>query len=108
MAQKIITQLVDDIDGKELHDGEGETITFALDGTTYEIDLSLKNADTFRGLFQDYIANGRRVGRKAGSGSKRSGSSNTREIREWAQQQGLDVPARGRLPKAVTDAWEAR
>lgn len=58
MAQKVITQLVDDLDGKVLADGEGETVRFMLDGDNYEIDLSKKNADKFRGLFQDYIAAG--------------------------------------------------
>lgn len=40
MAQRVLTQLVDDIDGTELEDGQGETVTFALDGSNYEIDLS--------------------------------------------------------------------
>jgi hypothetical protein len=44
MAQRVITQLVDDIDGKEIAEGAGETVSFALDGVSYEIDLSSKNA----------------------------------------------------------------
>jgi hypothetical protein len=30
------------------------------------------------------------------------------ELRAWARRNGLDVPARGRIPRAVVDAWEAR
>jgi hypothetical protein len=106
MAQKVITQLVDDIDGKVLTDGEGETVAFGLDGTTYEIDLS-KNADKLRGLFQDYIAAGRKTGGKRTSRSS-SSRSNAAEIRAWAKDKGMEVPDRGRIPADVRDAWDAR
>jgi hypothetical protein len=107
MAQKVITQLVDDIDGKELKEGQGETVTFALDGTTYEIDLSNKNADAMRGAFQDYIAAGRKVSKASGSKRKAAGSSNAAEVRAWAISNGHDVPERGRIPAAVREAFEA-
>ena len=111
MAQKVITQLVDDIDGKELKDGEGETVSFMLDGTTYEIDLSLKNADKFRGVFQDYIAAGRKVGRTSGAlltKSSQKRMNDAADIRAWAKDQGIDVPDRGRIPADVRAKWEAR
>ena len=47
MAQKVQVLLVDDLDGGEA----SETVTFALDGTSYEIDLSGKNADELRDVF---------------------------------------------------------
>lgn len=109
MAQKTIIQLVDDVDGKELKPGEGETISFALDGTGYEIDLSLKNADKFRGVLQDYIAAGRKVtgsrGRAKAMNNIKQG--NAKLIREWAQAQGLDVPTRGRIPSGVREQYDA-
>lgn len=105
MAQKVITQLVDDIDGQVLADGEGETVTFALDGTTYEIDLSKKNADKMRGVLQDYIAAGRKTGGKR-SRAKQTGPA-AADIREWAKQNGHDVPDRGRIPQEVRDAYDA-
>lgn len=109
MAQKVITQLVDDIDGKELKEGEGETVTFALDGAQYELDLSKKNADTFRGLFQDYIAAGRKVtgGRGKAARKTQSGPS-AAEIRDWARSNGHEVPDRGRIPESVREAFDAR
>lgn len=109
MSQKTIIQLVDDIDGRELNPGEGETVTFALDGTTYELDLSAKNADKFRGVFQDYIAAGRKVTGSRGNSSrtKSNSSGDAKAIREWAQAQGLDVPARGRIPAPVREQYEA-
>lgn len=65
MAQKVLIQLVSDMTGEAIADGKGETVTFALDGTSYELDLTSKEADKFRGLFQDYIAVARKVGRTA-------------------------------------------
>lgn len=109
MAQKVITQLVDDMDGKELKDGEGETVSFALDGKSYELDLSKKNADKFRGLFQDYIAAGRKVTGKPGRSSRSTASGpSASEIREWAKQNGHEVPERGRIPQSVRDAFDAK
>ena len=111
MVQRVITQLVDDIDGKELTEGKGETVAFAIDGTSYEIDLSNKNADAFRGLFQDYIAAGRKVGRKQGSKARSSTSStgaggpSAAEIRDWARSNGMQVPDRGRIPSEVREAY---
>lgn len=46
VAQKVQVLLVDDLDGGEAD----ETVTFALDGKTYEIDLTTANADKLRGL----------------------------------------------------------
>lgn len=112
MAQRVITQLVDDLDGTELVDGAGETVTFGVDGTTYEIDLSAENAEALRDALQPYIASGRRVGRGRGRGrgaSKRqAGTSNdTKAIRDWARESGKQVPDRGRLPASIVEEYEA-
>ena len=109
MAQRVITQLVDDIDGKEIPDGAGETVAFALDGVSYEIDLSTKNADAFRALLQKHIAVARRVGRKSGSVGKRTQlGPAASEIRDWARSAGMSVPERGRIPGEVRAAFESR
>jgi len=39
MAQRLEVQLTDDIDGTEIRSGKGETVSFGLDGNSYEIDL---------------------------------------------------------------------
>lgn len=46
MAKKVTVTLVDDFDGSGAAD---ETVEFGLDGVTYEIDLSTKNATKLRG-----------------------------------------------------------
>ena len=40
MAKTVIVKLVDDIDGSDAD----ETVQFALDGKSYEVDLSTANA----------------------------------------------------------------
>ena len=64
MAQKVQVLLVDDLDGGEAD----ETVTFALDGKTYEIDLTTSNADKLRGLLDPYVKGGRRTGGRASGG----------------------------------------
>ena len=64
MAQKVQVLLVDDLDGGEAD----ETVTFALDGKTYEIDLTTANADKLRGLLDPYTKGGRRTGGRAAGG----------------------------------------
>ncbi|WP_193614299.1 histone-like nucleoid-structuring protein Lsr2 [Nocardioides lijunqiniae] len=109
MAQRVITQLIDDIDGKEITAGKGETVSFALDGASYEIDLSTKNADAFRALLQDHISVARKVGRKTGTTGKRSQSGTSpAEIRDWARSNGFEVPDRGRIPAEVRESFESK
>ena len=64
VAQKVQVLLVDDLDGGEAD----ETVTFALDGKTYEIDLTTANADKLRGLLDPYTKSGRRTGGRAAGG----------------------------------------
>ncbi|MFR9731514.1 histone-like nucleoid-structuring protein Lsr2 [Saccharopolyspora sp. MS10] len=55
MAERIQVELVDDIDGSPAQ----QTVTFALDGVTYEIDLSERHAQRLRGVFARYIEHAR-------------------------------------------------
>ncbi|MFJ9752863.1 histone-like nucleoid-structuring protein Lsr2 [Streptomyces chartreusis] len=106
MAQKVQVLLVDDLEGGEAD----ETVTFALDGKTYEIDLTTGNAGELRGLLDPYMKSGRRTGGRASGGrgkTRASGSSEeTAVIRAWARQQGFEVNDRGRVPAAVRAAYE--
>ena len=107
MAQKVSITLVSDISGKEIKEGDGETVTFSLDGTSYELDASKKEADTIRGAFQDYIAVARKVGRKTGTPGKRTQvGPDAKEVRAWAQENGHEVPERGRIPATVREAYD--
>src|ERR1700682_3037940 len=78
MAKKVTVTLVDDFDGSGAAD---ETVEFGLDGVTYEIDLSTKNAAKLRSDLKQWVAAGRRVGgrRRGRSGSGRGRGAIDRE-----------------------------
>jgi hypothetical protein len=110
MAQRVNVVLVDDIDGSEA----AETVTFGLDGVTYEIDLSEKNADKLREALAVYTGHARRAGgRKRGAGGRSSGAAraangaSAADIRAWARENGWDVPDRGRVSAEVREAYAA-
>ncbi|MFJ8661008.1 Lsr2 family protein [Streptomyces sp. NPDC093795] len=107
MAQKVQVLLVDDLDGVEAD----ETVTFALDGKTYEIDLTAANAEKLRGLLEPYTKSGRRTGGRTtgGRGKGRAvatGSPDTAKIRAWAKDNGYNVNDRGRVPADIKAAYE--
>jgi hypothetical protein len=107
VAQKVQVLLVDDLDGGEAD----ETVTFALDGKTYEIDLTTANADKLRGLLDPYTKGGRRTGGRSTGGRSKgrvpaSGNKDTAEVRKWAKENGYNVNDRGRVPAEIREAYE--
>jgi len=114
MARKVQVILSDDLDEDVPAD---ETVSFSLDGTSYEIDLSDKNAKEMRDAFSRYVSAARKVGRgtrASGGGRSRAtggGGRMDREqagaIRDWARKNGHDVSDRGRIPASVVEAYEA-
>lgn len=111
MAQRTVVVRTDDFDGKELGQGEGQTITVALDDVEYEIDLSDKNAQRLRADFGKWLDKARRVGGSRRGGRSSSGTSTRgyepKAVRKWAESNGIEVPARGRIPAAVVDQYKA-
>jgi len=108
VAKRTVVEIFDDIDGTPLEE-DGETISFALDGVEYTIDLNKKNARDFRKKIEPYVANATRVGgrKRRGSPPGVSGSPTSKEIREWAISAGYEVPARGRMPQSLVDEYTA-
>jgi len=114
MAQKVTVQLVDDLDDSPITPGDGRTVEFAFDGSTYEIDLSNDNVDKFREAISDYVAAARKVsGRRTGStgapksAPKRGNSEELAKVREWAKENGYEVSSRGRISTQVQEAYAA-
>jgi hypothetical protein len=110
MAQKHIVQLVDDLTG----DDASETVSFALDGARYEIDLTADNANQLRDTLAVYIASARRPARPGprspGVGSRRGTRADreqTAAIREWARNNGHKIGEKGRIPAHIVEAYHA-
>src|SRR3954454_8843237 len=110
MAQKVM--LIDDLDGSE----GAETITYSVDGKEYEIDLSEENAEKFRSTLREFIDASREIeqppvlalapARAIRRSSGGSGRHDVAQIRAWAEAQGMDVSARGRIKKEIIDAYD--
>lgn len=116
MASKTITTLIDDIDGG----AADETLAFALDGTTYEIDLCAANAADLRDALAPWLAKARRLNtpsaatggplraRKARGGTGRPPRADTAALRAWGRAHGWpDLGTRGRGPAEVHAAHRA-
>lgn len=106
MAQTVKVELIDDMDGKS---EASESITYAFDGVTYEIDLNEKHAQQLRDKLAPFINASRKVKAVRASKSSRNGAApNAREVREWARENGLEVPDRGRIPREIQERYAAR
>ena len=107
MAQQTTVTLTDDIDGGRA----AETVSFGLDGRTYEIDLSKKNAASLRKVLGEFTSSARRVrgAVKSAKPTRHSAPSavDAKAVREWAQAEGISVSARGRVPSDVVEKYHA-
>jgi hypothetical protein len=106
MAQRVNIVLEDDIDGSDAD----ETVTFALDGVSYEIDLNGENAAKLRDALAPYVGHARRAaGRRAGgrtSTGRGSAKRDLADVREWARSYGHKVSERGRISAEVQAAYD--
>ena len=118
MAQKVLVQFVDDLDGSVGEDVS--TVSFSLDGVSYEIDLREVNANKLRNSLQDFVDSARRTGGRIKKGvtpaqvasaparpTDARSKEQTKAIREWARKNGHDLADRGRIPANVIEAFEA-
>lgn len=107
MAQKVQVLLLDDLNGGEA----SETVSFAIDGKSYEIDLNEANAKKLRDALEPYLKAGRRSGGRSARGTRAGartggGSADTAKIRAWAKENGYEVNDRGRVPANIREAYE--
>ncbi|MHC6231979.1 histone-like nucleoid-structuring protein Lsr2 [Arthrobacter sp. MMS24-T111] len=107
MAKKTVVVLEDDIDGSEA----SETISFALDGSEYVIDLNEGHANELRGALSRFTDAGRRVsggrGRPAARTKSSQGGPDAKAVRMWAVENGIQVNTRGRIQAEVVEKYEA-
>ncbi|MBG0814897.1 Lsr2 family protein [Planomonospora sp. ID82291] len=111
MAKKVVETFVDDLDGGEA----SGTVSFTLEGSAYEIDLSDENADKLRKALAPFINAARPVrqerpgrGRRGSTaGSRSMDREKSAKVREWAKAQGLNVSERGRIASSIVEQYEA-
>lgn len=105
MAQRTIITMEDDLTGGTAD----ESVTFTIDGATYEIDLNTANARALRDALSRYTAAGRRVGGRrrvaGGTAPARTDKEQLAAMRRWARENGHDVSDRGRISQAIRDAY---
>lgn len=113
MAQKVTVQLVDDVDGTEA----AETVTFGLDGTTYEIDLSNHNAKKFRQGLERFVEAARKTSGRRGKRALALATTPTvtatvpkgpkpSVVRAWAKENGIEVGNQGRVARSIVQQYE--
>jgi hypothetical protein len=116
MAQRTVIELTDDLDGKPIPDGKGETIRFSLDQQEYEIDLAAKNAKALREALDRYVSAARRTSSRSAGGRGRSSRGRAggsgrdydpKAVRAWAEAQGMEVSQRGRVPADLVAKFQA-
>lgn len=130
MAERLVRQLIDDLDRTEISDGGGERIEFGLRNVRYCIDLSNANIAKFEKALAPYVKAATRMAaqprRGAATGSRLKGSKSARKvsprngrqvrrsgiedfgaIRVWARENGYAVSERGRIAATVIEAFRA-
>lgn len=100
---KKIVEVVDDFDGTPAD----QTVRFAFNGASYEIDLNRAHFEEFAEAIQPYI----KVGRKTGSTRRRGNAGNpaqrleTAKIRALAKEEGYELSERGRIPASIVEDY---
>jgi hypothetical protein len=108
MAQKVQVILVDDLDGGEAE----ESVSFSLDGVSYEIDLSAANAEALRDAIAPWMGHARKISGRGGrsgrtaSRGRSAAKADLGDVRAWARENGYPVSDRGRVAAEVMAAYE--
>jgi hypothetical protein len=98
--------LFDDLTGGP----DAETVTFAVNGREWSVDLDKANRERFDRALEPFIAVARPVGRhpKPAKAGQHQASVDGAAVREWAAAQGVQVAAKGKIPTDVIEAYEAQ
>jgi Lsr2 len=110
VARREVVELMDDLDGSRIPQGEGQTIHFTLDGRALEIDLNKKNADKLRNTLRPVSPPaGEEASPQTADDVRVTGSlgSTTPIIRRWAEANKVELPQRGRIPQRIIEQFEA-
>ena len=113
MAKATVEVLVDDLDGSE----GAETVRLGWNGDWRELELSKRNLaslsraldrywEAARPVSGDGQSSRRRRPRRTTSSRSTKAKRNPKVIRAWARENGIAVPARGRIPGDVEQRYD--
>jgi hypothetical protein len=113
MAKQTVIQMTDDLDGSEAT----QSIEFSFRGKSYTIDLNDSNASDFDDAIAPYIAAAQPSGgaqparssaRRTSTPSQRvSGDADPKQVRAWAEANGVTVSPRGRIKADILEQYRA-
>jgi hypothetical protein len=111
MAKQTVIQMTDDLDGSEAT----QSIEFSIRGKSYTIDLNDSNASDFDDALAPYIAAAEksggvpsRSGRRAGAARQQASSDvDPKQVRAWAEANGVAVSPRGRIKADIVEQYRA-
>ncbi len=118
IASQVTVRLIDDLDGSDAT----QSVEFVYKGKSYRLDLNDDNALNLEKALAPYMAAAEQAGsaetssrprgtrRQAVARSrkpKQASDYNPKEVRVWAQANGVDLPARGRIPSEVLERFAA-
>ncbi|MGO9081348.1 MAG: histone-like nucleoid-structuring protein Lsr2 [Streptosporangiaceae bacterium] len=112
MAQRTVVTVVCDLPHEDEVEGK-ETVSFSIDGTSFEIDLCTTHAKELHDKFGGYVDHARRANSVAAAAGRRRkprtgpGRERSSEIRAWARERGHKVSERGRIPASIIRDYEA-
>lgn len=105
MSQQIT--IVDDLTGDE----GAVPVRFAIEGKEYEIDLSPESYNRLAEFLAPYIEAGRLIDTEKQTKQRNYSRSSSRQqklnaLREWADDNGIALPQRGRIPARIEEAFD--
>ena len=119
MARKIVVQVSCDRCGREVDSENPVELSFG--GVDYRTDLCADHAAELSAALTPFLESAERVdGRRRGAARPADGRTATTRrptrrdpmqvaaIREWARANGFEISDRGRIPREVEDAYNAR
>lgn len=120
MARLVQTYLVDDLTQERGDDIQ--THSLELNGVSYEIDLSAASYEDLEAKLGPFMKAGRRTSsakrkrpRQAAAHTQKrvpaatfsDAGADPAEIRRWAKERKIAIPARGRIPRSVREQFVA-
>ena len=120
MAQRILTVLTCDLHDKDVD--AVESVSFSVQGTSYEMDLCEAHLKRFHDSLGTFTANARSASSRGSARARTRGRkptrrkvaaasgsvSETQAMSEWARSNGHAISAKGRIPAHIVDQYRAQ